>query len=407
MRKTNQGAISFKIALFLAWKNVIKNKNKALLTILIISLGFISSIIVDGVLQDTGYKLEQDFIDTSFGDVILEPFEKNDKIKGVNNILKKIESIPYVEGASVLTKANGRLYDSRGGFIDTQILIVNPEDFEKASLIKSMLNEGDYLTENGKNNIFMGCLNLKSCSTFSDSTPNIDVDIGKIVLANFNNGVKANLTLIGSYKHSLATVENINIMSESTAKRLFSDYNEDTADAIIIRLQNRDLAQEAIQELAFLGIDARISDYKEKLAFYSQTVESFNIVGDLSFLIGVIVSAISVYIIIYINALNKKVQIGIMKAIGLKSIIISLSYAIQGLFYGILGSILGIGLTYLMILYFTLYPIQSSIGNLIPRVSISIFILVSIAIILSSTLTGYIASRRIIKKNILESISNE
>jgi ABC-type antimicrobial peptide transport system permease subunit len=96
-----------------------------------------------------------------------------------------------------------------------------------------------------------------------------------------------------------------------------------------------------------------------------------------------------------------------MRAIGIRSRIILLSYTIQGFFYGILGSILGAVLLSLMIGYFTISPILNPIGQLVPEVSLGIFALVAITIIVASTLTGYFASRRIIRQKILYLISNE
>jgi ABC-type lipoprotein release transport system permease subunit len=359
------------------------------------------------MLQDTAFKLEQNFIDTTFGDIILEPFEHSIKIENVDNIMKRLDFLPNIEGSVAINKVAGRLQDGGKNYIDTQILIVDPERFEKTSLIKSYLYQGDYLNEKERNGIFMGCLNLKTCSQFADSIPSIDVEVGKTVYATFSSGVKSNITLKGNYKHTFANVENVNLISEETASNIFPSFNKNMADAIMIRTANREIVPQVMKDLSFLGFDAKISDWKEKLAFYSQTVDSFSIIGNLSFLVGVIISAISVYIIIYLNALSKKVQIGIMRAIGIRSKIISLSYTLQGLFFGISGAILGLALTYLMIGYFMINPIYSSIGKLVPQASLNMLGLVAITIIIASTLTGYIASRRIIKQNILKSLSRE
>jgi ABC-type lipoprotein release transport system permease subunit len=408
MKKTkNEKWITLKAAFFIAWKNISKNKGRVMLTVFMISLGFISSIIVYGMLKDTSSKLQQDFIDTTFGDVILQPLDHQLKIDNVSEILDKVNALPYVEGAAAINTVSARLYDSQGNYLDTQILIVDPNDFAKASLIGNMLNDGRYLTENEPSGIFMGCLNLNSCSSFTNSIPNIYGYVGKNISADFTNGISANLTLVGNYVHSLAAVEGTNLISEQTAENIFPGYNSNQADEIIIRLQDKSMAQTVVDELSYLGVNAVISDWNEKLAFYSQTVDSFGIIGNLSFLIGVIVSIIGVYIVVYINALNKKVQIGIMRAIGIRSRIISLSYIIQGFVYGVLGSILGGALLLLMIGYFTVSPILNPIGQLVPEASFGIFMLVAVTIIIASTLTGYFASRRIIRKKILDLISNE
>ena len=153
-----------------------------------------------------------------------------------------------------------------------------------------------------------------------------------------------------------------------------------------------------------MNLNVKISSWKEKSSMYSSIIDSFLIIGNLSFLIGILISAISIYIILYINILNKKTQIGIIKAIGIKSKIVGLSYVFLSLFLGILGSVLGIILTLLMVQYFKFNPIQTGIGELVPVVTEKIFFLVSISIIAVSALSGYLVSKKITKQNIIEAI---
>jgi lipoprotein-releasing system permease protein len=401
----NKNIILFSVGLFLAWKTLIKNKKKLVLTLFIISLGFISSIIVYGAIKDTTEKLQENFINTAFGDIVLEP-NKYTKISNSNNILKKIESIPDVVGYASINKQSARLYDSKGKFIEKEIWIVDPLDFSKATLIENFLNEGDYLTKDGNHEIFMGCLNIESCSRFPETISNIDVFVGKEVKIDFGNNILESYNLVGNYKHHFSYVENVILISKNSYKLLYPEFDFDSSELIIIRLDNKEKIKQVTNELAYLGVNSKINTYKEKLALYIEVTDSFNVVGHLSFLIGVIISAISVYIILYINALHRKVQIGIMRAIGIKSAVIKLSYTIQGFIYGILGSILGIILTYLMIIFFKFYPLVTAVGDLVPTVTARVYVQVALAIIIASTLTGYIVSRNIIRLNIINSIRN-
>jgi putative ABC transport system permease protein len=121
-------------------------------------------------------------------------------------------------------------------------------------------------------------------------------------------------------------------------------------------------------------------------------------------MLGLLISAISIYVILFINILNKKTQIGIIKAIGIKSKVVALSYIMLSFFLGIIGSILGVGLTLLMVKYFEFNPIHTGVGELVPQVDLEIFLFVGTAIILASVISGYIVSKRITKQNIIEAI---
>jgi putative ABC transport system permease protein len=175
---------------------------------------------------------------------------------------------------------------------------------------------------------------------------------------------------------------------------------------IIIRLKNREDTNKVVNELSSLGLKAKVTGWKEKLSYFTEIVSSFDIIRIISFIIGIVISAVSIYIILYINILNKRVQIGIMKAIGVNSEVISLSYIMQAIFYGVIGSIAGIFLTLLMVQYFTFNPINTPIAKITPMISLGNIVFVVFSTIIISILSGYLVSRRVTKQHILQSISN-
>jgi putative ABC transport system permease protein len=389
-------------AIFLAKKNILKNKSSLILTVLIISLGFISSIIIYGVLKDTGYDMQENYIETSIGHIMLEPYDNKVKINDADRIIKKIKTIPNIIGIASISKKNARLYDKNNDFIDTEIHIINPKDFSKTSVIDEIIIQGKWLNSRDKNNIILGCLFVEDCNPIT-AFDRINVNVGDNIKTIFNNN-EVTLRLEGIYSHNFIDIERISYITQDTAEILFEDYNSNSADYIIIRLSDRKYTKQTIEQLTKMNLNLEINDWEEKSSRYSSIIDSFLVIGNISFLIGILISGISIYVILYINILNKKSQIGIIKALGIKSKVISLSYVILSLFIGIIGSILGVLMTLLMIEYFKLIPIKTGIGNLIPRVTPQIFLLVAVAIIISSMLSGYIVAKRITKQNIIEAI---
>ena len=392
-------------ALFIAKKNVIKNKSILIFTILIISLGFISSIIIYGVLKDVTYDLQENFIETNMGHVILEPYGDNDKIENVENVIKKIKTLPNILGIAKVNKKTARMYDSNGDYIDTIVYVINPEEFSQISVIDGIIKEGSWLNKGEKNKILMGCINIDKCSEIK-AFDTIDIGVGEKVRTIFNGYPETELTLQGIYDHRYFEIETASYINEDTAIEIFNDYDSSMADQIIIRLPDRIYTQKTIEEISKFEINAKIFTWEEKSSRLSSVVDSFEIIGDISFFIGLLISAISIYIILYINILNKKTQIGIIKAIGIKSRVIALSYVMLSFFLGVIGSIMGILLTLSMVEYFNFNPIQTGVGELVPLVTTKIFLFVGSAIMFASIISGYIVSKKITKQNIIEAIFN-
>lgn len=390
-------------AFFIAKKNIIKNRKSLLLTVLIISLGFISSIIIYGVLRDTSHDIQENFIETTLGHITLEPYSNVDKIENVDNTIKKIRTLPNVVGVASVIKSSARLFDKDMNFVDTELFIVNPRDFQEVSVIPSMIKEGSWLNIGEKNRIVVGCMNIERCNEIK-AFDRIDINVGERFLISPQGSEPIELILQGIYDHRFIQVEITSYINQETAREIFKEYDSTKADKIIILLTSRQHTDKIVEELSMMNLRLNIADWKEKSTKYSSIVDSFLVIGDLSFLIGVIISAISIYVVLYINILNKKTQIGIIKALGIKSKVVALSYFILSFFLGIVGSIFGIILTLLMVEYFKFNPIQTGIGDLVPQVSIQIFAVVSIAIISASLASGYLVSKRITKKNIIDSI---
>lgn len=391
-------------AFFIAKKNIYRNRNSLLLTIFIISLGFISSIIIYGILQDVQYRIQENYIETSMGHIIIEPYEKGSKIENPSDIIKKINTLPGIKGIAKINKKAGQFYDSDGNKISSEIYIIDPEEYSSVSVVDNKIYNGEWLHEGETGKIFFGCVNIRSCNKIV-AFDALNLNVGDKVYGVIDN-VPVNFSIQGIYKHSLPEIEMISYITEDTAKKIFDNFNPDESDQILVVLSKREDYNYIYTELSKMQINAKILTWKEKSSKYSSVVDSFNIIGNISFIIGVIISAISIYIILYINILNKRTQIGIIRAMGIRSRVVSFSYVILSFYLGILGSIVGILLTLGMMQFFKFNPIHTGLGDVIPSATPAVFLVVSISIIFASVFSGYFVSKKIAKQNIIEAISH-
>lgn len=133
--------------------------------------------------------------------------------------------------------------------------------------------------------------------------------------------------------------------------------------------------------------------------------DTFNMLGNMFSVIGLIVAAITVFIVIFINALTRRKFIGIMKGIGISGKAIEFSYVFQSLFYAVVGSSIGLVIVFgLIVPYFAENPIDfpfsdgilvaEPLGTMI-RVGILTFI---------TFVAGYVPAWMIVRRNTLNAI---
>ncbi len=88
-----------------------------------------------------------------------------------------------------------------------------------------------------------------------------------------------------------------------------------------------------------------------------QAMQSMGAIDVMSKIVSLIVGAALVLIIIYINVLNRKKEIGILKAVGITPRSIVLSYAFLSTFYVALGIFAGLILYFTLMFYFQANPV--------------------------------------------------
>ena len=111
------------------------------------------------------------------------------------------------------------------------------------------------------------------------------------------------------------------------------------------------------------------------------------------------------FIVIYINVINKKRQIGILRAIGISRSVVYGSYLIQSFLYSILGIVIG-GLLfgYGLMPYFKSHPIDLSIGQVSLVINPGNVRNSVIGILLAAVLAGVIPVVNIIRQSIIKAI---
>jgi ABC-type antimicrobial peptide transport system permease subunit len=185
-----------------------------------------------------------------------------------------------------------------------------------------------------------------------------------------------------------------------------SDFN---IDEVAIDLdENVTSATEARDRLKAAGVSsvAKVQTFEDaQPKFLKDIKNTFAILGNFISSIGLAVATITVFIVIFINAITRRKFIGILKGIGINGRAIELSYVIQSFFYAVCGSAIGLLMLYGMFVpFFDAHPINFpfSDGILVAPV-IGTAIRVGLLVV-ATVVAGYVPARMIVRKNTLDSI---
>jgi putative ABC transport system permease protein len=155
-----------------------------------------------------------------------------------------------------------------------------------------------------------------------------------------------------------------------------------------------------------MGIEKeQINVWMDFIGYISGLTQTFDIIKSIVTTIGLLVAGVTIFIVIFIATINRRRQIGILKAIGMKERIIVMSYIFQAAFYASLGIIAGeIIIHALLIPYFIRNPLPMPIGlvSLVLVRQDMIFGIVSMIVV--SMVSGFIPSWMVTRQNIIKAI---
>jgi putative ABC transport system permease protein len=121
--------------------------------------------------------------------------------------------------------------------------------------------------------------------------------------------------------------------------------------------------------------------------------------------VSLIVGAALILIIIYINVLNRKKEIGILKAVGITPGSIVLSYAFISMFYVSLGILAGLVLYFALMFYFQAHPvIFYETMKIRPQIDSMLLIQSIFTMLTMSVIAGILPAWSVSRESILKAI---
>lgn len=410
--------LNWRVGFFLAARQLRRaSKWTTGLIVFVMVLTFLNLVGVTGILVGLIEGIGNSFRLQYTGDVVILPLSDKKYIEDSPGVLSFIASLPqvsaysprYVMGGSVeanyLTRTDPNKKAERTG---AQVFGVDPIAEDSLSGLSQFVIEGEYLAPDDYDQILIGAYLLEQYA-FGEApgiTPLKNIVPGSKVRVTVGENTRE-MTVKGFVKSKVDQIAVSIFMPESQFRQIAGTQNYDLSQ-IAIRVTPEVDPARFRDFVKASGIDqnARVWTYIDSIPTGVQDItNTFRMLGNMISSIGLVVASITIFIVIFINALTRRKFIGILKGIGVAPVAIEISYIFQSLFYACIGSAIGFALLYgVLVPYFYANPIDfpfsdgilyAPLGDTLVRVGL---------LVVTTVIAGYIPARMIVQRNTLDSI---
>lgn len=395
-----------RIPFFLTWKYLIRSNKWTLgLIIFFMSIAFINMIFISSLFNGVIDGFNKQIIDTSTGHILITPNEGNNSINDTESVLKIINDTKGVIGASAQTIVPGTLqYKNKKG--TWSITAIQPDDEKKVTVVSEKMIEGEYLSSDDTLGIIIG----RDIAGIADKEEQHNdpfslqgISVGDIVTISSGYG-DYELTVRGIFYAKFLDTDTRAFITNSAYEKI-SNLSTPSATTIIVRITKTGDEQTVIHRLQQNGVTENIYSWEEASNLMDSISDSFMSINIILSVVGILIAAITVFIVIYIDISNKRKQIGILRAIGIKPYLIHVTYVLQTVVYSVSGVLIGSGIFFFAIVpYFKAYPFELPIADVVLSINYVEYIGRLETLIIVAIISGLIPAIHITRIKILDAI---
>ncbi len=429
---------SLRVGYFLGIRQIRRAKiGTTLLIISIMMLTFLNLVAISGILVGLIEGSIQANQQQYSGDVLVSELPNESYIENTQSLVRTLDTFPFVENYSTRLVSGGTVeanYQTRRDFaslantVSTSFVGIDIEREDAVTQLSERIIEGEFLDQSESGYIVIGATLVERFSPFSDLfEPLKDIYPGtKVKLTVQGSGQAMNMGQIttsdgatggntrtqefivkGIVKSKVDEVSVRVFMTDNDFRRL-TGRTTMNANEIAIQKSPEGEAGQITGALSRSGFDryAKIQTAAEAIPRFLDNIKiTFSILGNVIGSIGLVVASITIFIVIYINAVTRRKYIGILKAIGVRGLAIRFAYVMQALYYALIGSALGLFITYgLLVPLFQKHPLDFPFSDGILVAPLGGTIVKLIILLIVTLCAGLIPAWLIVRKNTLDSI---
>ncbi|HEX4212758.1 MAG TPA: ABC transporter permease [Candidatus Dormibacteraeota bacterium] len=347
---------SARVSVFLAVRSVVRgNYGITALTTLMMLLIYVSLLFLPSLIQGAVNRVNGLLVDTVTSDVVITAAGSASSIDDLDTYLSQIRKTQGVQGATAVYHVGTQIsYGSESGSYSVDA--IDPSTYSQVFSTPGNIYSGHYLSESSTEQIFVGIGVAGAGQTsirgyrasLQTVQSNDQVQVGLV------NGHTDAFSVVGIYDNQFPLSDNNAYISMSEANQLIPA-SQDQATAIYVKTDPGADVNTVVHRLQGVRGGMKFETSADLGSVVQDQTASFSLISDILKVISLLMAAITIFIITYIDLVNKRRQIGIQRAIGIRGGSIIASYVLKAWSYALIG----VGAGYLLFAY----PITAAVQH--------------------------------------------
>jgi len=393
-----------KVSFFLASRSIARgNKGITIFTVFVLTLIFVQLVLFSSMLAGVTLKFNELMVDFQTGNVVVEPKEEERYIEDASALQKKIESLPQVVGTSARLKTTGN-FRYKEKEIGGTVYGIDPADEAFVTDLEGAVISGEFLSRPDKGEIILGREVSGGFDALMESRSLGGVEVGDTIELTVS-GKTREFRVKGIYTTLYFMADAGAYISRADMEDMLDIEGRDFAQEIAIKTTAGTDDYETKNELLSLGIRENIRTWHEFAGILRLIENTLGLVRNIMNAIGLLIAFVIIFVVIYVNIVNKKRQIGVQKAIGIEQNVIVTSFVLQAMLYAGTGVILGYAFVRFGLVPYTIsHPVQIPLGAMSLRLDDAEAINRAVLLFLASIVGSVIPAYKLAQKDLLDLI---
>jgi putative ABC transport system permease protein len=327
-----------RVALFLAVRSLARsNYGIAVATTLMMLLIYMSLLFLPSLIQGAINRVNAQLVDTLTSDIVITPAGQAASIDNAGSYLAKIRGTAGVKAATDVYHVGTQVsYGSRSG--SWPVDAIDPVSYRAVFTTLDNIVQGRAPTPHDTSQILLGIgiagageTNVRGYRASLQT-----VHAGDRVSVTLTNGKNVTLTVVGVYDNQFPQSDSDAYITMTEAGRLLPA-SRDRATAIYVRTRSGVNVSQEVGRLAALRSGMTFQTSADLGAAVQVQTATYRLISNILKIVSLLTAALTIFVITYIDLVNKRRQIGIERAIGIKSSPIVFSYVLKAWAYALVG----------------------------------------------------------------------
>jgi putative ABC transport system permease protein len=336
---------SLRVATFLSRRAITRgNRGIIILTVVMMAVIYAELMFVPSLIQGATNEIQLELREYVTASIAITPSHSDLTIPDGAGLISRVRATHGVVAATAASLAGSQI--SFGSHTNSwPVLAVDPASYARTFMTPKTMIEGSFLNPGANDEIVLGIgiagAGMNHVSTYGSSLQGVRV--GDRVTVTLSGGRTHLFTVKGIYETDLSEANTSAFITTATADRVVPSLRG-RVSAIYVR--TKQIGDEKVVIGRLRGEDRHVTyqSWETLSSSVKDITGSFNTIKSVLNAVSLVVAAIAVFIVTYVDLVNKRRTIGIERAIGISGLAITVNYLLKAVVFAVLGILFGAGL---------------------------------------------------------------